>query len=179
MKVFLTFYIFLIVTIFYIFLYSSCCISSFPREDSAKKRVLNLTACDEFYITVRSLTLSEEELETVVKTWENEYQSSISPNKYLRYYVLESNMASEVKPKYYETNQNRYIEYLLQPHITFHKLDFRGKEEIMNLLEFFVSRKEWYIHKRIPHNIGFFLHGQPSSGCERTSTIKGNSNIGS
>ena len=66
-----------------------------------------------------------------------------------------------------------YLEYLIQPHITFNKLYFRGKEEILNRLEFFVSKKGWYIHRRIPHNIGFFLHGQPSCGCEKTSTIKG------
>jgi hypothetical protein len=129
---------------------------------------------------MRSITLSTEELETVLKTWEAEYQSSTSPKKHLRYYMLKSNNsppdincnADEIDERC--KDENRYMEYLIQPHITFNKLYFRGKEEIVNRLEFFVSRKEWYIHRRIPHNIGFFLHGQPSSGCEKTSTTKGN-----
>ena len=125
---------------------------------------------------MRSITLSTEELESVLKTWEEEYQSSISPNKYLRYYMLKSNHSpSDINCNADKNkDENRYMEYLIQPHITFNKLYFRGKEEIVNRLEFFLSRKEWYIHRRIPHNIGFFLHGQPSSGCEKTSTTKGN-----
>ena len=133
------------------------------------------------------MTLSKEELENVVHTWEDEYHFSIAPNKFLRYYLLRSHPTSdqgssldpnfndfENKKRVKDSSEDcRYLEYLIKPNITFNKLYFRGKEEIVKRLEFFVSKKEWYIHRRIPHNIGFFLHGHPSSGCGRTSTIKG------
>ena len=157
-----------------------CCVHSSSKEENGRKRSIN-THCveDEFHITIRSRTLSTEELHNVVNTWEDEYHASISPNKYLRYYLLRSHPSLDQGPNVEfnnfkgDTGESRYLEYLIKPNITFNKLYFRGKEEIVKRLEFFVSKKEWYIHRRIPHNIGFFLHGQPSSGCERTSTIKG------
>ena len=163
-------------------LFSRCCVTACSKEENGRKRSIN-TQCieDEFYITVRSRTLSTEELENVVSTWEDEYHASIAPDKYLRYYLFQSHPISEKGPSVNVKNNdfkkhskdNHFLEYLIKPNITFNKLYFRGKEEIVKRLEFFVSKKEWYIHRRIPHNIGFFLHGQPSSGCERTSTIKG------
>ena len=158
------------------------CVTSCHKEDNGRKRSIN-TQCieDEFHITIRSRTLSTEELENVVSTWEDEYHASIAPDKFLRYYLFrpdsKSDQRSSVDVNYNDfrkdTKDNHYFEYLIKPTVTFNKLYFRGKEEIVKRLEFFVSKKEWYIHRRIPHNIGFFLHGHPSSGCERTSTIKG------
>ena len=123
---------------------------------------------------MRSSTVSTEGLENVLRSWIEEYQLAISPSKYLRFYVLKSNFRPKSNYNTENNRDERYLEYLIPPYVTFSKLYFRGKEEIVNRLEFFMSRKQWYKHKRITHNIGFLLHGHPSSGCEKTSTIKGN-----
>ena len=128
---------------------------------------------DEFHITMRSSTVSTEGLENVLRSWTEEYQSATSPSKYLRFYVLKSNFRPKSNYNTEDNRDERYLEYLIPPYVTFSKLYFRGKEEIVNRLEFFMSRKQWYKHKRIAHNIGFLLHGHPNSGCEKTSTIKG------
>ena len=72
------------------------CVTSCHKEDNGRKRSIN-TQCieDEFHITIRSRTLSTEELENVVSTWEDEYHYSISPNKFLRYYLLRSHPTSD------------------------------------------------------------------------------------
>ena len=153
-----------------------CCIASSPKEESNQKRSVNIytNVGDEFHITMRSSTVSTEGLENVLRSWTEEYQLAISPSKYLRFYVLKSNFLPKSNYNTEDNMDERYLEYLIPPYVTFSKLYFRGKEEIVNRLEFFMSRKQWYKHKRITHNIGFLLHGHPSSGCEKTSTIKGN-----
>ena len=91
------------------------------------------------------MTLSKQELENVVHTWEEEYHSSISPNKFLRYYLLRSHPTSnqgssldvnfndfESAKRASEASEKiRFLEYLIKPNITFNKLYFRGKEEIV------------------------------------------------
>ena len=99
------------------------------------------------------MTLSKEELENVVHTWEDEYHYSISPNKFLRYYLLRSHPTSdqgssldpnfndiENKKRVKDASEDcRYLEYLIKPNITFNKLYFRGKEEIVKRGKLFIA----------------------------------------
>ena len=137
-------------------------------------RSCSIFSSDEFHITIRSSTISTEDISNIVKNWEGGYHNSISPNKYLRFYSFTQNWASDDNIKY-GNNVHNYFVYQIPPHITFSKLHFPGKEEIFKRLEIFMLRRAWYIHRQIPYNIGFFLHGHPSCGCEKTSTIKGDS----
>ena len=144
------------------------------RDDDGNKCAVVCSTNEEFQITIRSQTLFVEELTNVLKTWEEEYQVAAAPNKNLRY-LISKGIADDA----HVNNQNgesyvpNYFEYYIHPRMTFSKLYFPEKEELLSRLEFFLTKRDWYRRNGVPYNIGLFLHGEPHSGCEKTSTLKG------
>ena len=53
---------------------------------------------------------------------------------------------------------------------SFDNVFFEQREKVLNHVEFFLKRKDWYEQKGIPYTLGFMFHGDP--GCGKTSTIK-------
>ena len=53
---------------------------------------------------------------------------------------------------------------------TFSNIFFKGKNEIVKKLDFFLKNKEWYYDKGIPYSLGIGLRGPPGTG--KTSFIK-------
>lgn len=53
---------------------------------------------------------------------------------------------------------------------TFDNLFFKGRNDIIYKLNFFINNKKWYYDMGIPYTIGIGLHGPPGTG--KTSLIK-------
>jgi len=53
---------------------------------------------------------------------------------------------------------------------TFSNIFFKGKENIIKKLDFFLNNKEWFYNKGIPYSLGIGMHGPPGTG--KTSLIK-------
>jgi chaperone BCS1 len=75
-----------------------------------------------------------------------------------------------IKAKYEENKYECWSECSFESSKTFHNLFFKGKEDIINKLDFFVNNKLWYYEMGIPYTIGIGLHGPPGTG--KTSLIK-------
>jgi phosphoribosyl-dephospho-CoA transferase len=54
--------------------------------------------------------------------------------------------------------------------VTFENRFFENKENIIDQITQFVTRREWYRSKGIPHTCAILLHGEP--GCGKTGFIK-------
>lgn len=63
-----------------------------------------------------------------------------------------------------------WSEYLFESTRTFKNIFFDGKQEIIDKIDYFTSRKDWYYEKGIPYSLGIGLHGPPGTG--KTSLIK-------
>ena len=84
-------------------------------------------------------------------------------------------------------DKNRYIYTLIKANIErtrfelwdeirfsstrqFSNIFFKGKEDIIKKIDFFLNNKNWYYEKGIPYSLGIGMHGQPGTG--KTSLIK-------
>lgn len=53
---------------------------------------------------------------------------------------------------------------------SFENVFFEQRDKVYKHVQFFLTRKDWYEKKGIPHTLGFMFHGDP--GCGKTSTVK-------
>jgi chaperone BCS1 len=53
---------------------------------------------------------------------------------------------------------------------TFSNIFFKGKDDIIKKLDFFLKNKDWFYDKGIPYSLGIGMHGPPGTG--KTSLIK-------
>ena len=58
---------------------------------------------------------------------------------------------------------------------TLYNVFFEQREEVLNRVQFFMDRKDWYDKKGIPYTLGFMLYGAP--GCGKTSAVKAIANM--
>lgn len=58
---------------------------------------------------------------------------------------------------------------------TFENVFFEQKKKVMNRVQHFMTKKEWYSKRGIPYTLGFMFHGPPGTG--KTSTIKAIANV--
>lgn len=77
----------------------------------------------------------------------------------------------------YQTEHNgvMFTKNLFITNRTLHNVFFEQRTEVLNRLEFFMKRKDWYDQKGIPYTLGFMLHGAP--GCGKTSMVKAVANM--
>lgn len=75
-----------------------------------------------------------------------------------------------IKNKFEEYKHECWSECTFESSKTFENLFFKGKENIIQKLDFFTNNKQWYYDMGIPYTIGIGLHGPPGTG--KTSLIK-------
>lgn len=137
------------------------------EEDGGVKSCVKI---EEFEIKIRSSVLSMDELRGLIRAWLKEYQDSMAPDKYLRYFLYSP---PNDRDDYYNSAHN-YSEFRFESGKSFDNVFFPQKEELIKRLDFFKNNKAWYKNRGIPYTMGFMLYGVP--GCGKTSTIKAISN---
>jgi len=74
------------------------------------------------------------------------------------------------KAKYENHTYELWDEIQFSSTRTFTNIFFKGKEEIIKKLDFFLNNKNWFYEKGIPYSLGIGMHGPPGTG--KTSLIK-------
>lgn len=74
------------------------------------------------------------------------------------------------KVKYEEHRYELWDEVQFSSTRTFSNLFFKGKEDIIKKIDFFINNKEWFYSKGIPYSLGIGMYGPPGTG--KTSLIK-------
>jgi DNA replication protein DnaC len=74
------------------------------------------------------------------------------------------------KAKYENNRCDMWDEVQFLSTRTFSNIFFKGKNEIVKKLDFFLKNKEWYYNKGIPYSLGIGMYGPPGTG--KTSLIK-------
>jgi len=74
------------------------------------------------------------------------------------------------KVKYEEHRYELWDEVQFSSTRTFSNLFFKGKQDIIRKLDFFINNKEWFYSKGIPYSLGIGMYGPPGTG--KTSLIK-------
>jgi len=93
-------------------------------------------------------------------------------------YFFDQITASKSKKTLQNPIPNNYLIYTkhkFEVYRNFENVFFEDCDKVKNHVEFFLTQKEWYHKKGIPHTLGFMFHGEP--GCGKTSAIKAISNV--
>lgn len=112
-------------------------------------------------------------IETCTLDYERYMLNKLGRNKYF------FNMMIQQKKGLQNPLPSTYImftKHIFKTSRTFDNVFFEEKENIQSHTEFFLTRKDWYNKKGIPHTLGFMFYGEP--GCGKTSTIKAIANVG-
>merc|ERR550519_2368933 len=134
---------------------------------------------EEIKIIINSSVLSMNSLRLLVNEWIQEYQKSLAPDEYLRYFCYNPNeddvkSANKNIPDFMfdgpKSATKNYTEFRFDSGKNFDNVFFPEKDDMVAMIDFFTNSKDWYKTRGIPYTMGFLLHGEP--GCGKTSTIK-------
>jgi hypothetical protein len=141
-----------------------------------------------YTIKLKSLTLKSNELDNFVKNQVDEYDKEIKFKSddgklyYFRKYIEEKIVKKDNSDKKSENNEKTekvvisiWDKYVMRTYKTFDNIFFQDKPALLIRLNKFLSDKESYIRKGMPHNFGLLFHGTP--GCGKTSCIKALANF--
>ena len=133
------------------------------RDDKDKISVRT----DKITISIYSYKLSLSELIKYIDGITYKYLESIKNNRFNKKFIY-SLIKTENKNE--ELKYDCWRENLFDSSRTFNNIFFDGKKEVINKIDFFLNKKEWYYEKGIPYSLGIGLHGPPGTG--KTSFIK-------
>ena len=158
-----------------------CCISEQNNNNNGKEEREQQVCCnklkaEEFHITIKSPSLSTDQLHTLVKLWVEEYQdfrsADISSTRgRLRYFVMNNkSQGCSTGGNSSSYGSSDYSEFPVEPEATVYKVYFPERDDIFKRLDFYAKNETWYAQHGIPYNMGFIL--QDWAGCEKASIVK-------
>lgn len=145
-------------------------------------------------VQVYSYTLNSVQLRNTVYDWVNVYDSylkNLTKNKL--YYLIYNNANVSTKQgsnnmsqfsgfglgnMYNEKSQNSVASFEMhefETHKNFNNVFFEQKQLLLDKLNFFINRKDYYDRLGQQYTFGLLFHGDP--GCGKTSTIKAIANL--
>ena len=141
--------------------------SEIEKDEGNQKEEKIITKTDTITLKIYSYKHSLDYLKKYIDNITNEHLMTIkdkrSNKKFI--YVLDNVKKDDDDSKYAS-----WSEYVFESNRTFKNIFFDGKQDIINKIDYFTSKKEWYCEKGIPYSIGIGLHGPPGTG--KTSLIK-------
>jgi ATP-dependent 26S proteasome regulatory subunit len=141
--------------------------SEIEKEEGNQKEEKIITKTDTITLQIYSYKHSLCYLKNYIDNITNEHLMTIkdkrSNKKFI--YVLDNVKKDDDDSKYAS-----WSEYVFESNRTFKNIFFDGKQDIINKIDYFTNKKEWYCEKGIPHSLGIGLHGPPGTG--KTSLIK-------
>ena len=141
--------------------------SEIEKDEGNQKEEKIITKTDTITLQIYSYKHSLCYLKNYIDNITNEHLMTIkdkrSNKKFI--YVLDNVKKDDDDSKYAS-----WSEYVFESNRTFKNIFFDGKQDIINKIDYFTTKKEWYCEKGIPHSLGIGLHGPPGTG--KTSLIK-------
>jgi ATP-dependent 26S proteasome regulatory subunit len=141
--------------------------SEIEKDEGNQKEEKIITKTDTITLKIYSYKHSLDYLKKYIDNITNEHLTTIkdkrSNKKFI--YVLDNVKKDDDDSKYAS-----WSEYVFESNRTFKNIFFDGKQDIINKIDYFTSKKEWYCEKGIPYSLGIGLHGPPGTG--KTSLIK-------
>lgn len=113
-------------------------------------------------------------VETCTTDYERHMLNKLGTNKYFFNMMVQTKTKGTNNPL--PTSFIIFTKHKFATSRSFDNVFFDQRQNVRDHTEFFLTRKDWYDAKGIPHTLGFLFHGPP--GCGKTSTIKAIANVG-
>lgn len=140
-------------------------------EDSSNNKNNNIIQ-ENVILDIFSSNLTVYELNSFIDTLVvdfEKFQNKSRKDKLFIYTLANSGMSDYYNDRNREKNIN-WDELEFKSNKTFDKLFFNGKQDFMNMIDFFVNNEDYYNKYGIPYTLGISLEGHPGTG--KTSIIK-------
>ena len=141
--------------------------SEIDKDDGNNKEEKIVTKTDIITLKIYSYKRSLDYIKKYIDDITQEYLLSIKDNRTNKKFIY---VLDTVKINDEDSKLSCWSEYLFESTRTFKNIFFDGKQEIIDKIDYFTSRKDWYYEKGIPYSLGIGLHGPPGTG--KTSLIK-------
>lgn len=146
-------------------------IGHITKESKEKIYGANKEQIDFMVLSIYSNTLSLYEIQSWINTNVKDYK------KHLKYISNETQLyitaAKTSRTKNSDEGRPSSLQIEAVPWestITFANSYFHKMDKVIEIIDFFLNNKSWYIEKGIPYNLGILLYGEP--GCGKTRFIK-------
>jgi DNA replication protein DnaC len=135
------------------------------NKNSNNKDAKSSSKIEKITIQLYSYKSDVDTIKNFVEELTNNYLSSIEDLRENKKYIY-----TLTKAKYENSRCELWDEIVFSSTRTFSNIFFKGKEEIVKKLDFFLNNRNWFYEKGIPYSLGIGMHGPPGTG--KTSLIK-------
>jgi ATP-dependent 26S proteasome regulatory subunit len=141
--------------------------SEIEKDEGNQKGEKIITKTDTITLKIYSYKHSLDYLKKYIDNITNEHLLTIKDKRCNKKFIY---VLDNVKKDDDDSKYASWSEYVFESNRTFKNIFFDGKQDIIDKIDYFTSKKEWYCEKGIPYSLGIGLHGPPGTG--KTSLIK-------
>jgi chaperone BCS1 len=141
--------------------------SEIEKDEGNQKEEKIITKTDTITLKIYSYKHSLDYLKKYIDNITNVHLSTIKDKRCNKKFIY---VLDNVKKDDDDSKYASWSEYVFESNRTFKNIFFDGKQDIIDKIDYFTSKKEWYCEKGIPYSLGIGLHGPPGTG--KTSLIK-------
>jgi hypothetical protein len=135
------------------------------QDNGVNKNTATSTKIDKITIQLFSYKSDINTIKNFVEELTLKYISNIEELRDKKRYIY-----TLIKAKFEKTRFELWDEIRFSSTRQFSNIFFKGKEDIIKKIDFFLNNKNWFYEKGIPYSLGIGMHGQPGTG--KTSLIK-------